>query len=151
MLQTQQGTGPQKTTQQIERKYFQIFVVTLYNAGFYFTENHRESEAIPSTVNPELRAQSSTLGTIIKPLPSFRAGGTKQGTGILAGHNGKSSQRMAGIKSRCLPAAALPTQHCLSLPIRKAPKHSISYTPTHLERPTNTMSANKKQDVSLTS
>lgn len=135
MLQTQQGTGPQKTTQQIERKYFQIFVVTLYNAGFYFTENHRESEAIPSTVNPELRAQSSTLGTIIKTLPSFRAGGTKQGTGILAGHNGKSSQEQVS-PSCSSPHPTLPffansqstkTQHLLHTnTLGEAHEHHVS-------------------------
>lgn len=52
--------------------------------------------------------QFSTLGTIIKSPLS----GTKQAIGILARHNGKPSQRMAGIKSRCLPVAGLPTQHC---------------------------------------
>lgn len=114
--------------QQIETKDFQIFYTMQAFASQRTTGKQKQFNQLSTQSSSWLFPQFSTLGTFIKSPPSLRAARTKQGTGILAGHNGNPSQRMAGIKSRCLPAAAFPTQLCLFLPTSR---HQNTASATH--------------------
>lgn len=121
----------QKIAQQIETKDFQIFVEWLYAMQTFALQRTMGKQKWFNQLSTQssswLFPQFFTLGTIIKSPPSVRPGGTKQGTGILAGHNGNPSQRMAGVCSFPHPTLSFFASF-------QTPEHSIS---TALERPMN--------------
>lgn len=137
MIQTQQGIDPQKTAQQTETKDFQIFVEWFYTVQAFASQRTTGKQKRFNQLLTQSSGwlflqflQFSTLGTIIKSPLS----GTKQATGILAGHNGKPSQRMASITKAGVSQLQLSPPNTANF---KAPKHSIPYTRTLLERPRN--------------
>lgn len=87
-----------------------------------------------------LFAQFCGFCTIIKSPASLRARGAKQSTGILAGHNGKSSQRYGRChwcKEQLSPSCSSPHPTLPFFANFKALEHGTSYRLKHLESPMN--------------